>query len=216
MSKETITLENQDSHAKVKLYNPYEKSASTESITLTDFVEEWVCELVEPKHPALQTPATVDPFAGAVTDWPTKEQDMFDLMHKNLGVGLAAPQIGSSYNMFVMNHSILGDIGIFKPEILEVSDESVVIEEGCLTFPLLFIHITRPEKVKVRYTKSDGETIVETWMDGMDARCFQHEYEHLQGELFLDKVSDMKLQRAFKKREKLFKKFERNYTKKDA
>ena len=53
-------------------------------------------------------------------------------------------------------------------------------------------------------------------MDGIDARCFQHEFEHLQGELFLDKVSDMKLQRAFKKREKLFKKLEKKVVKPNA
>ena len=211
MSKttDTIKISNESSHAKVKLYNPYDKSASTESITLTDFVEDWVCELVEPKHPALTTPATVDPFSGGVSDWEVKEKQMLDLMHDNLGIGLASPQIGSSYNMFVMNHSVLGDIGVFKPEILEYSEETVVIEEGCLTFPLLYLHITRPEKVKVKYLKSDGDTQVETWMDGIDARCFQHEFEHLQGELFLDRVSDLKLQRAFKKREKLFKKLEK-------
>lgn len=215
-SEETIFIENEDTHAKVKLYNPYEKSASTESIALTDFVEDWVCELVEPKHSALTTPATVDPFAGGVSDWEDKEKQMLDLMHDKLGIGLASPQIGSSYNMFVMNHTVLGDIGVYKPEIVEFSEETVVIEEGCLTFPLLYIHITRPEKVKVKYFKSDGTTQVETWMDGIDARCFQHEFEHLQGELFLDKVSDMKLQRAFKKREKLFKKLEKKVVKPNA
>jgi peptide deformylase len=66
--------------------------------------------------------------------------------------------------------------------------------------------INRPEKVKVRYYKADGETQVETWMDGMDARCFQHECEHLRGELFLDAVSEFKLKRAYTKREKLFRK----------
>ena len=74
---------------------------------------------------------------------------------------------------------------------------------------MLYLDITRPEKIKVKYFKNDGKTQVETWMDGRDARCFQHEYEHLQGELFLDRVSDLKLQRAFKKREKFFKKLEK-------
>jgi len=108
-----------------------------------------------------------------------------------------------------MNHSILGDIGVFKPEILEFSEENITIEEGCLSFPLLYLHITRPEKIKVKYFKADGETIVETWMDGMDARCFQHEFEHLKGDLFLDLVSELKLRRAYNKREKLFKKLQR-------
>jgi len=199
-------------NAPSKTFDPYDKYASTSDVSLSFIVEDWKCEMVEPKHPALHRPATTDPFGGDI-DWAKREEQMWELMHDRLGIGLASPQIGSSYNMFVMNHSVLGDIGVFKPEILEASDETVCIEEGCLTFPLLYLHVTRPEKVKVRYTKSDGETIVETWMDGMDARCFQHEFEHLQGELFLDRVSDMKLQRAYKKREKLFKKLEKQLSK---
>ena len=195
----------------MKNYDPYNNYMTSDVITTT-ITEDWKCELVEPKHQALHSRANIDPFS---TDfnWFEKEAEMLQLMHDKFGIGLASPQLGYSYNMFVMNHSILGDIGVFKPEILETSEETVVIEEGCLTFPLLYLHITRPEKVKVKYFKSDGKTIVETWMDGMDARCFQHEFEHLQGELFLDRVSDLKLQRAHKKREKLFKKLEKKLPK---
>lgn len=165
-------------------------------------------KLVEPKHPALYKPSIDDPFESTV-DWEIHELNMLDLMHDRFGIGLSSPQIGENYNMFVMRHTEFGDIGVYKPEILEASEETVVMEEGCLTFPLLYIMIPRPAKVKVRYLKSDGSTVVETWMDGIDARCFQHEFEHLQGELFLDRVSDLKLRRAFLKREKLFKKLQR-------
>lgn len=189
-------------------YDPYSKYASSTDISTSFIVEDWECQLVNPKHPALHTVASIDPFSGDI-DWAEREKEMLALMHNNLGIGLAAPQVGSSYNMFVMHHSIMGDIGVYKPEIVEKSEETANIEEGCLTFPLLYIHITRPAKIKVRYYKNDGETQVETWMDGMDARCFLHEYEHLQGELFLDLVSELKLRRAHEKREKLFKKLQR-------
>ena len=189
-------------------YNPYDKYASSTDISASFIVEDWNCELVEPRHQALHTVASIDPFSGDI-DWAEREKEMFAVMSENLGIGLAAPQVGSSYKMFVMHHSIMGNIGVYKPEILETSEEQVVIEEGCLSFPLLYLHITRPAKIKVRYYKNDGETQVETWMDGMDARCFMHEYEHLQGELFLDLVSEMKLRRAYNKREKLFKKLQR-------
>lgn len=189
-------------------YDPYSKYASSTDISTSFIVEDWECQLVDPKHPALHTVASIDPFSGDI-DWAEREKEMLALMHNNLGIGLAAPQVGSSYNMFVMHHSIMGDIGVYKPEIVEKSEETANIEEGCLTFPLLYIHITRPAKIKVRYYKNDGETQVETWMDGMDARCFLHEYEHLQGELFLDLVSELKLRRAHEKREKLFKKLQR-------
>jgi peptide deformylase len=111
--------------------------------------------------------------------------------------------------MFVMTHSVLGDIGVYKPEILEFSDQQIDIEEGCLTFPLLYVCITRPGKIKVRYYKNDGATQVETWMDGMDARCFLHEYDHLQGKLYIDELSDFKLKRAKEKRDKYLKKLGR-------
>jgi len=190
----------------MKKFNPYDKYAGTNEVTTSLIIEDWNCELVEPKHPALSRPATTDPFSSDI-DWESREKEMIELMHHNLGIGLAAPQVGSNYNMFVMQHSILGNIGIYKPKILETESE-ITLEEGCLSFPLLFLPVTRAEKIKVTYYKTDGETQVETWMDGRDARCFLHEYDHLQGTLFIDLVSDLKLTRAFKKREKLFKKIE--------
>lgn len=171
-------------------------------------VDTWKCELVEPKHPALHKKADLDPFSGNI-DWVEREKEMIQLMYDKLGIGLACPQVGGSYNMFVMNHSILGDIGIYKPRILETSEDTVVMEEGCLSFPLIYLHITRPERIKVEYFKTDGETKVQTWMDGRDARCFLHEYDHLQGKIFLDLVSEMKLRRAMQKREKIFRKMEK-------
>jgi peptide deformylase len=191
-----------------KKYNPYEKYSSSTNVALDSIVvEEWKCELVEANHPALRRRASLDPF-GSNVDWKARQDQMLELMRSKLGMGLAAPQIGSSYNMFVMTHSQLGDIGVYKPEILESQGE-VVIEEGCLTWPLLFLKITRPEQVRVRYTKYDGVTQVETWMDGMDARCFLHEYDHLQGTVFLEHVSDYKLRRAKDKRDKTLKKISR-------
>ena len=172
--------------------------------------DKWLCKLVEPKHPALHKPANIDPFtAPDEADWSQREVDMFELMHNRQGIGLASNQIGNSYNMFVMRLQDSGDVGIYNPKILEFSKEVVQMEEGCLTFPLLFVHITRPEKVKVSYTLYDGVTEVEGWLEGMDSRCFQHEFEHLQGDLFINKVSEFKLQRAMKKREKYLKEIQR-------
>jgi peptide deformylase len=172
--------------------------------------DKWVCQLVEPKHPALHKPADIDPFtAPDDANWAQREVDMFKLMHDRYGIGLASPQIGNSYNMFVMNMKGSGDVGVYNPKILEFSEEEVLMEEGCLTFPLLYLHVTRPEKVKVSYTLYDGKTEVEGWLDGIDSRCFQHEFEHLQGKLFLDNVSDFKLQRAKKKRDKYLKEIQR-------
>lgn len=189
-------------------YNPYDKYASSDEITLDELVvEDWKCELVEPRHPALHKQASLNPFSGDI-DWTEREKEMLGLMHDKLGVGLAATQVGSSYKMFVMNHSHLGNIGVYNPEILETEGE-VQIEEGCLTWPMLFVHIRRPEKIKVSWTKNDGETRVETWMDGIDARCFLHEYDHLQGTNFIDLASELKLKRAKDKRDKFLRKLDK-------
>jgi len=161
-------------------------------------------ELVEPKHPVLHVVATTDPFDDKDVNWESREQEMFELMERRMGVGLASPQIGSSHRMFVMTFETGENVGIYNPEILEFSDKTIPMEEGCLTFPLLYFIVTRPEKVKVKFQTNDKQ-IVEDWLEGRDARCFLHEFDHLQGKLFLEYASDMKLQRAMKKREKTWK-----------
>lgn len=157
--------------------------------------------LVEPNHQALHIKADVDPFTADDVNWPERQKEMFQLMRDKFGIGLAAPQLGASYNMFVMNHTTLGDIGVYNPEIILQSEETACQEEGCLTFPLLFFMVTRPAKCTVKFSDAfQEEHTLE--LEGTDAQCFQHEFDHLQGKLFLEYASDMKLQRAMKKREK--------------
>jgi len=178
---------------------------------MTENKTEWLAELVDPKHPALHTKATLNPFASDSIDWKEREQAMFTIMHDSLGIGLASPQCGDGHRMFVMVHTTKGDIGIFNPEIIDASSKTCVIEEGCLTFPLLYLNITRPETVKVKYATADGNTIEEE-LTGIDARVFQHELDHLEGKLYIDDASELKLGRALKKREKMFKQIqEGNY-----
>lgn len=171
-------------------------------------------EVVDAKDPVLNSVATVDPFSTDI-DWKDRESEMFELMDRRFGIGLAAPQIGDPYRMFVMKHSVHGLIGVYNPEIVE-STGSVAMEEGCLTFPLLYMVMTRPETVKVRYTKTDGVTVVEETLTGIDARCFLHEYDHLQGVLFVNLVSDFKLKMAINKRDKRFTKLQRALANKTA
>lgn len=192
----------------IKSYDPYSKYTSTDVISTSLFEEEWTGNLVEPRHPALHTKANIDPFNSDV-DWKVRETEMLAVMVANMGIGLAAPQLGSSFNMFVMHHSHLGQIGVYKPEIISRSTSTQVEDEGCLTFPILYLAVERSSEIEVRYTKTDGKTIVETKMDGRDAIVFQHEYDHLQGILFIDLVSDLKLRRAKEKQSKFFKKVAR-------
>jgi len=187
-------------------FNPYDKYVSTDS-GISEHMDIWNVEFVQPSHPVMNRPANVDPFMAKDVDWSEREQELIAYMNMNHGLGLAAPQIGSSYRMFVMKHSHLGDIGVYNPEIVAYSDTEVLWQEGCLSFPLLYLSVKRPAEITVRYTKPDGETRIEVRMDGRDARVFLHEYDHLEGKLFLDKVSLLKINRAKEQRRKLMKKF---------
>lgn len=163
-------------------------------------------KLVDAKDDILYTRATVNPLE-EVDDLEQQEKDMIALMHKKLGIGLAANQVGLNQRMFVMSHSEMGDIGVYNPEILD-KGEPVQMEEGCLTFPMLYLHVRRPKEVNVRYQNRHGD-VVTGWLKGMDARVFQHEFQHLEGKVFIDDVSELKLKRAKEKRDKLLKKMSR-------
>lgn len=170
-----------------------------------EYASKWESDLVHPKHPALHNPADIDPLDTDIV-WQTVEQEMFQLMRDRMGLGLAAPQLGNPVKMFVMSHSTLGNIAVYNPKILFQSEETTSLEEGCLTFPGLFFHVSRPEAVQVSFQDRKGEEqILE--LEGMDSRCFQHETDHLHGVLNLSYISDFKLQRAIKKRDKLVKKY---------
>ena len=134
------------------------------------------------------------------------------VMHGNMvkygGLGLSANQIGLPFRMFVMGgHPQIEDGKVryvFNPLINDVSPESIVMKEGCLSFPFLFLGIKRPKWVSVRYTDENGEEIEET-LHGMPARMFQHENEHMNGYVFTDLVSKLKLERAEKSKQKMIK-----------
>ena len=90
----------------------------------------------------------------------------------------------------------------FNPMIISSSKEEVVMQEGCLTFPFVFLNITRPRKVVVKYEDEKGD-LQEGHLDGMISRIFQHEYDHMLGRTFVEKASKLKLDRAYKKAEKI-------------
>ena len=89
----------------------------------------------------------------------------------------------------------------FNPIIISSSVEEEVMKEGCLTFPFVFLNITRPRKVVVKYEDENGD-LKEGSLDGMISRVFQHEYDHMLGKTFVDGVSKMKLDMAYKKAQK--------------
>jgi peptide deformylase len=135
---------------------------------------------------------------------------MYDIMLENMvyhhGLGLSANQIGMPVKVFAMRIDESDNaIVCFNPEILEESEEMVTMEEGCLSFPLLYLKKRRPEKLTIKYQNVDGD-FIETKFEGLAARVFHHEMDHMEGKTFLDGVSKILLQSARRKQKTLIKK----------
>ena len=135
--------------------------------------------------------------------------NMFETMKKYGGIGLSSNQVGKPYRMFVMGDNPNIEKGkkwvCIDPEITDMSKDLIRYKEGCLTFPFLFLDIERPQKIKVKYLDENLETKEEE-MDGIVSRCYQHELDHMQGKVFTELVSKLKLDMALKKRDKEIKK----------
>ena len=140
-------------------------------------------------------------------------ESMFTTMKKYGGVGLTCNQVGLPFNMFVIGGHPSIEKGLkmtcFNPMIVSASEETVRMKEGCLTFPFIFLDIERPRKVVVKYTDNKGD-LQEAHLDGMMSRIFQHEYDHMLGRNFTEKVSKFKLKRAMEKRDKMLKKIDKS------
>ncbi len=117
-------------------------------------------------------------------------ENMVETMYLGDGVGLAGPQVGLSLRIFVMDWGE-GPVKVINPEIIEMSDEKVVDEEGCLSLPDIFENVERAKWIKVRY-QDENANFVERTFEDYPARIFQHEYDHLEGILFIDRISPAK------------------------
>lgn len=123
--------------------------------------------------------------------------EMIDLMYKVNAIGLAAPQVGLSWRMFVM-HTTNGPKVCINPEIYKVGDMKPT-KEGCLSFPSLRLIIHRPNFIQAGYYDLLGDHRKE-YFDGIEAVCFQHELDHLDGITFDQRVSKFQYKNALKKR----------------
>ena len=127
--------------------------------------------------------------------------EMLEIIKKDKGVGLAGPQIGYMKRIFVVH--IEGDIEriFINPSILETSQETAKVEEGCLSIPGIFADVVRSKTIKVQAWNEKGRPFtLET--AGLLARVIQHEYDHLEGVLFLDRLPEQKRERLMVKFEK--------------
>lgn len=127
-------------------------------------------------------------------------ESMFETMYQSEGVGLAAPQVGKSIRLFVIDADPMAedyeDSKDFKrvvinPEIISCSEELVKMWEGCLSLPGISERVERPASITVKYFNERFEEVVET-LHNFNARVFQHEYDHLEETLFTDRITPMR------------------------
>lgn len=132
--------------------------------------------------------------------------DMFITLKKSRGIGLAAPQVGRNIRLFIVLLEEKDEGMVFiNPEIIMTSEELCSMEEGCLSIPKVYEKVFRPKIVTVQYLDINGKKQM-LKASGLLARVIQHEYDHLNGILFLDRVEE-------KVREKAIVKFEKNMAK---
>jgi peptide deformylase len=130
----------------------------------------------------------------------TLVSDMYDTMHKSDGMGLAAPQIGKSIRIFVVDASSLADEdpsladfrkAFINPRLEVLGEEKIVMNEGCLSIPKIREDVDRHNRVKISYYDEDWNHYEEEY-EGLKARVIQHEYDHLDGVLFVDKINPLR------------------------
>lgn len=136
-----------------------------------------------------------EPIGEITDDIRKKGLALMDLMHEARGIGLAAPQVGWHVRIIAINLSGQKRDGLIfvNPEILETRGKPFSAPEACLSIPGVSGKVKRPREVKIRSMNMDGE-VNEFELDGLLARCFLHEYDHLEGMLFIDRLSSAKKQ----------------------
>ena len=163
-----------------------------------------ICKLIEAENPIMKVRLS---GCSPNLDRDDVEEKLLDSMKNYNGIGLSANQIGIMERVFVMYSDVKKreTITCFNPEIVTKSDTEILMEEGCLTYPGLWLKVKRPDGIEVQYEDKTGE-IQHQAMFGLECRIFLHEYDHMEGTDFTEKVSKLRLERAKKRLSKMMKK----------
>ena len=135
------------------------------------------------------------------------KENLIETMKEYHGVGLSANQCGVMERVFVMYSDVKKDeiIACFNPKIVNQSPQTILMDEGCLTYPGLWLKVRRPEAISCTYENEEKE-VQEVQMYGLESRIFQHEYDHMEGTNFTEQVSKLKLKMGKKRVTKMKKK----------
>jgi peptide deformylase len=159
--------------------------------------------LVPESHPVLHEVLPEFDFSNPPVNPNEFASTLVETCKKHKGYGLSANQCGFKHRVFVMG---AGDeyVAFFNPKVISLSDEMALMDEGCLSYPLLSLKISRPKEIMVEYQDFNGE-LRNTKLVGISARCFLHELDHMNGIVYTSRVKPLAFQMAMKKRDKLFK-----------
>ncbi|WP_114965844.1 peptide deformylase [Alkalilacustris brevis] len=158
-------------------------------------------------HPDPRLKKAAAPVEAITPELQTLARDMLETMYDAPGIGLAAPQVGVSARLIVMDcvkdpEEDPRPLILFNPEITWASEERSTYEEGCLSIPEQYADVERPSEVKVRWLNIDGQPQDEHFT-GLWATCVQHEIDHLDGKLFIDYLGPLKRQMITRRMAKL-------------
>ena len=158
-------------------------------------------------HPDPRLKKLCDPVTAITPDLGKLAEEMLETMYDAPGIGLAAPQIGITKRLIVLDCVKAVDeaprpIAMFNPVITWSSEELSTYEEGCLSIPDQYADVQRPAEVRVSWLGLDGKT-QEDQFSGLWATCVQHEIDHLNGKLFIDYLGPLKRQMITRRMEKL-------------
>ena len=157
-------------------------------------------EIIKFPNDALRQQISAFDFTNPTVDPIQLEKDMIETMFAHDGIGLAAPQVNIQVRMFVMGYKNNPESAqaFFNPVVVANTESIGELEEGCLSFPGIYVNIKRPKAIKARWQNSLGEW-QESEFDGYNCKCFLHELDHLEGIVFQDRVSIIKWALAVKK-----------------
>lgn len=158
-----------------------------------------VYELIDYDSAILEQELPLFDFNNPPVDPTELAKNLLETMRHHRGIGLSANQVGLPYRVFVME----GDpaFACFNPKIVDVSDETVSLVEGCLSYPGVAVPVKRPAHIRVRFSAPDGNTMTRKFT-GMTARIFLHEFDHLQGSNFLRKMHPAHKEKALRQLKK--------------
>jgi peptide deformylase len=158
-----------------------------------------ILDLVSEDDPILHEPVLPFDFSGDI-DPVELADNLYDTMVELNGIGLSANQVGINTKVFVIGYQGIR-IDVFNPEIVDTPAKDVLAQEGCLSFPGMYVAVKRPGAVYVRYQDSTGKVKEDFW-SGITARVFLHEYDHMLGITMKDKISKLKWDLATKRKNK--------------